>query len=393
MSVLQAELRRRLWATILEIVLQSSVDAVGPPMISQSDFDTRLPSNFDDDQLSEHSKFSPSPRPSNNFTQSTVQIAIHRSFAVRLDIVKYVNQLNSPTSYDQTLHWNNELTNACRALSAMLQPNYDPAGILPKRLSLFQLRMAEHMVHRFFLALNHPWMLPAQSNPAYYFARKMCVDTSLKLYRAFATGSPAGDSGTASQSDDFTRLSTCGHGAFRSVPTLAVLTICLELLWQAQEDRPFRQSMSMDHQLDRLGPAAEADMNTTGGIGSGVGARQDLLDAAKYSVEWAHRRLQAGETNVRGRVLYAALLTQVQALQRGAPDGDVERLVLDTISNEVQNCYQLLKGTAEYVGAGRNGYDSNGLGMGCEWDWEKSGTNPSCTSMFNLNDVDFFLGG
>jgi hypothetical protein len=349
MSVYCAEMRRRLWATVLEIVLQSSLDSGAPPLMALSDFDTRPPSNYDDDQLAENAKFPSIPRPPNAFTQTTIQVALLRSFPVRLAIAQYVNSFSSPATFEETLKWNTELTNTCRALSATFQPFYDPAGILPKRLSLFQLRLAEHMVHRFFLALNHPWLWPAHNNPTYYFARKMCVETSLKLYRAIATGSPAGDSGTASQSDDFTRLATCGYGAFRSVPTLAVLTICLELLWQVQEDRSFRQSMNIDHPLDRPAPpGSEADVNSSVGMGIGSGAapRQELLEAVKYSIGWTERRVRCGETNVKGYLLFSALLCQAQALQRGAPDVEVERLVLSTVVEELNRCLLLLQDAA-----------------------------------------------
>ena len=385
MAVFDAEMRRRLWATVLEIVLQSSLDCGAPPLLALSDFDTRPPSNYDDDQLVQNAKFPSIPRPPSAFTQTTVQLALLRSFPVRLAIAHYVNHFSSPATFEETLKWNTELTNACRALSATFQPFYDPAGILPKRLSLFQLRLAEHMVHRFFLALNHPWLWSAHNNPAYYFARKMCVETSLKLYRAIATGSPAGDSGTASQSDDFTRLATCGFGAFRSVPTLAVLTICLELLWQVQEDRSFRQSMTADHHplSDRPAPA---DADVGGGavgmsVGSGAAPRQELLEAVKYSMGWAERRIRCGETNVKGYLLFSAMLSQAQALQRGASDAEVERLVVGSVGEDLSRCLLLLKDAAgrdpslaAVVGVMNGGESAVPDGPGSAWgakrDWE-----------------------
>jgi hypothetical protein len=375
MSVFGAEMRRRLWAAVLEIVLQSSLDSGAPPLMNLSDFDTRPPSNYDDDQLAEHAKFPSIPRPPNAFTETTVQIALLRSFPVRLAIAQYVNHFSSPATFEETLKWNTELTNACRALSATFQPFYDPAGILPKRLSLFQLRLAEHMVHRFFLALNHPWLWSAHNNPTYYFARKMCVETSLKLYRAIATGSPAGDSGTASEFDDFTRLATCGYGAFRSVPTLAVLTICLELLWQVQEDRSFRQSMNIDHPPDRPAQSGnESDVgNSVGmGIGSGAAPRLELLEAVKYSIGWTERRVRCGETNVKGYILFSALLCQAQALQRGASDAEVERSVLTVVGEELNRCLLLLQDAAGRdpsfaTNGGEAIHEKKGSGWGAAW--------------------------
>ncbi|GAB1318491.1 Fungal-specific transcription factor domain-containing protein [Madurella fahalii] len=406
-----AEMRRRLWATVLEIILQSSLDSGAPPLLALADFDTRPPSNYDDDQLADNDKVPSTPRPPGTFSQTTVQLALLRSFPVRLAIAQYVNHFNSTATYEETLKWNAELTSACRALSATLQPAYDPAGILPKRLSLFQLRLAEHMVHRFFLALNHPWLLSAHGNPAYYFARKMCVETSLKLYRAIATGSPAGVSGTASQTDDFTRLATCGYGAFRSVPTLSVLTICLELLWQVQEDCSFRQSMSIDHPMDRPAPGGDTDVGTSVGIGVGIGVgsgaapRHELLEAAKYSIGWTERRIRVGETNIKGYLLYSALLSQVQALQRGASDAEVERLVLGSIVEDLDRCYHLMKDAADSntapaaIGAVANGGQSMATAVlsdtGSEWGRCQPGDAAQTygfQSIFNLHDADFFIG-
>jgi hypothetical protein len=51
MSVLQAEVRRRLWGTVLELVVQASLDARMPPRISFDEFDTQLPSNVDDVEI------------------------------------------------------------------------------------------------------------------------------------------------------------------------------------------------------------------------------------------------------------------------------------------------------------------------------------------------------
>ncbi|KAK0641956.1 fungal-specific transcription factor domain-containing protein [Cercophora newfieldiana] len=387
MPTLHAEMRRRLWATVLEMILQSSMDSGGPPLVTASDFDTRQPSNFDDDQLTENEQQPPVPRPLSSFTQTTVQLALLRSFPTRLAIAQYVSDINTAASYEVTLKWNSELTNACRALSATLQPSYDPAGILPKRLSLFQLRLAEHMVHRFFLALNHPWL--AQDNPAYYFARKMCVETALKLYRAIAAGSPAGDSGTASQTDDFTRLATCGHGAFRSVPMLAVLSISLELLWQVQEDQSFRQSMDID-QIERVGPGGENDVGTPALIGSGAAPRQDLFDAVKYAITWTTRRIIAGETNLKGRLFYSALLTQVQGLQRGATDAEVERMVLNSLDDDLEHCWHILNDIEASTPGTSTGRDSAESG---ERDRDESRHKQGLRSIFNSNDVESLLHG
>lgn len=51
MPVFEAEMRKRLWATILEMSIQMSLDSGLPPPISYDDFDCRPPSDVDDDQI------------------------------------------------------------------------------------------------------------------------------------------------------------------------------------------------------------------------------------------------------------------------------------------------------------------------------------------------------
>ena len=107
--------------------------------------------------------------------------------------------------------------------------------------------------------------------------------------------------------------------------------------------------MSIDHPLDRPAPpVSEADVNSSVGMGIGSGAapRQELLEAVKYSIGWTERRVRCGETNVKGYLLFSALLCQAQALQRGAPDVEVERLVLSTVGEELNRCLLLLKDAA-----------------------------------------------
>ena len=53
MSILQAEIHRRLWYTILELLVQSSLDSAMPPRISVEDFDTEPPSNVSDSEIDE----------------------------------------------------------------------------------------------------------------------------------------------------------------------------------------------------------------------------------------------------------------------------------------------------------------------------------------------------
>ena len=378
MPMLRSELRRRLWATILEIALQSSLDSGGPPLISPSDYDTKQPGNFDDEQLLDGDLPNSAPRPGANFTQTSVQLALLRSFSVRLSVAQYVNGFRAVASYEQTCRLNAQL----QQVSASLQHFYDPAGVLPQRMSLFQLRLAEHMVHRFFLALNQPCLGQARTNADYFLARKASVESARKLCEGFLKATTSGEMQASGPADDFARLSLAGAGAFRSVPIQSMMILGVELIWQALGDRSIGPGSGPERD-----PTMASDPAAMAGIG--VCPRGELLETLLSCLVFQERRIRCGETNVKGYIFSRALLTQAQALLGGLPDAGLQQLVLDSVRSSLEQCWGLLKevaGAAATPSAGpEEGIEhrtelgetpalsqdvGEQLGFGGGWEWE-----------------------
>jgi len=147
--------------------------------------------------------------------------------------------------------------------------------------------------------------------------------------------------------------------------------------------------MSSDHQLDRQGAGGDTDMGGShGSFNHGIVPVQDLLEAARYAIEWAERRIRTGDTNTKGRMFLTSLLTQVQALQRGAPDREIEQLVMRALEQNAADSCRLLKevvslsasplagslGLPNRMSIGINGYDNSSSAM----DWDMGGDQVSC---------------
>lgn len=308
-----AEIRRRLWATILEISLQSSIDSGGPPLISMTDFDTLPPANFFDDQLIEkpaassaaNSTHPPPPKPLTTFTNTSIQIALLKSFPTRLAIARYVNDFRSDTSYDETLRLNSELRTATQALTGTIQSFRPSTSAFKLKPTTFQLRLVDHLTQRFYLSLNQSYLAASQNDPKFYFSRKVSVDTSLKLFQAWsgrasstdATSTPTsgtaglhtGNSGSASLSsswnggngapsvtgsrdsamvidteeeiDDFYRLSISGSSGFRSVPVQCIATLSMDLLWQLEEEHSVRLKLGIKSLNGNSGHSSSETLN------------------------------------------------------------------------------------------------------------------------------------
>jgi hypothetical protein len=121
MSVLHAEMRRRLWTTILELAAQSCIDSGMQPFISFNDFDTEPPSNINDDEIDDGTKLLPPSKPSTVFTQTSLQLTMLKSLRTRLEIARIINDFHAEPPYEEILRLSADLVSACRESSILTQ--------------------------------------------------------------------------------------------------------------------------------------------------------------------------------------------------------------------------------------------------------------------------------
>jgi Fungal specific transcription factor domain len=342
MSFLHSELRRRLWATVMEIVLQSSMDAGGPPLISCQDFDTEPPSNFDDAQLDEAMKTEPVPKQMDVFTQTSVQMALMKSLSVRLQVARLASDFRAELSYDETLRLGAELSAVCRSNTVLFQSFRKDQG----QPTSFHTKILDLLTHRFLLTLHHPFAIKAKRNPTYYFSRKICQECSLSLLSY--TPSPLD---TRVKEDDYTRIRLLGGGLFRDVPLHATMVISQELINQLLEDSSLFISASNSP------------------------CRNEFQRAIEDYVELTLSRIKAGEVNVKGYVFASCILAQINAMQAGT---SIEGSILQELTKSLKLCYRLLRlrveesplsePTTDEIGDGPQNSEIGSRLDGFEWD-------------------------
>jgi hypothetical protein len=288
-SLLAAEIRRRLWNTILEITVDTSIDSGGPPLVSLADFDTEPPGNYDDDQLIEGDSV---PKNDDCCTQTSFAIAFRKTLPLRLAITKFLNDLGPQGSYEETLRLDKEFRAVYKSLYQTLQRyNNSSTG---QSVSQFQIRAVDLIMRRYLLCLHIPFFGPAMEETAYAFSRKVVIDTSLKIWYStcpsvsIAVPRPGGD---IPVDVDLARLVSSSSGFFRKIPFQAGLLIAVEIKVQLQEE-------------DSLGP---------------VTVRPDLLAVVEDARAWNLRVIEAGETNMKGYMILFIIAAQVDALFRGIP--------------------------------------------------------------------------
>ncbi|KAL3468843.1 hypothetical protein BJX99DRAFT_265755 [Aspergillus californicus] len=226
MSPVEVESRRRLWATVLELDIQSSMDCGNFPLIDIEYYNCRLPSNVHDGGQPESTSPIPSPsmspKPMDTFTPCSIQILLIITIPVRTKRLPTAKPLpHSPSPQRRALRHAENLL----CLSRCIPHEQIAAFTIPDKL--YNLS-----IHRFFLALHNPFALRAMTDPTFYFSRKLCLETSLALFQDRAH----------SESDDVYRLRLLGSAIFHDAYIQSAIHLCSELRTQYIEAGPFSTS-------------------------------------------------------------------------------------------------------------------------------------------------------
>ncbi|KAF9691059.1 hypothetical protein EKO04_010937 [Ascochyta lentis] len=315
-NTFHVEMRRRLWETVLELTVQSSMDMGMPPMISVHDYDTKPPSNVNDEDLREQDDAPLSVKPSDVCTDCSIQIAFADTLPLRLEFVRLINNLRFDLPYSECLRLGNELTTLCQSKTDFLKDALSHgANITP-----FQIKLHDALVRRFTLGLHRPYFAKAKDNPTYHFSRTLCLDTSLAILAPATPPIPG-------QPDDWTLLTHRAAGFFKALILYATSTVYFELHTQIAEH---------SHTWRLTAPLIS---NTTPAIPTLPPQSQPLLAALKSAHSTALARLQSGETNGKGVVFFACALARIDALLAGT---NPEVAVLEAATSAVKEMRILL---------------------------------------------------
>ncbi|KAL2854505.1 hypothetical protein BJY01DRAFT_257922 [Aspergillus pseudoustus] len=334
--MLAVEMHRRLWNTILELNLQTSLTSGGAPLISLCDFDTLPPQNLDDDQLDVPGAI---PKPTGEFTQASVAIELRRTFPQRLAVVRFLNDLASSGSYEEALQFDTELRAAYRGLTQTLR-ECSRSDTYASSFD-FEIKAIDFIMNRYISALHVPYFAPSLHGPVarrtkYAFSRKTVIDCALKIWRA----------ATSPLHEPLPRLVTCSVGFYPSVAIHAAFLTAIELRAQLQED-------------DSLCPAP---------------LRPDLWSVLEEAKAWCLRVLAAGETNVKGYLLVSLVAAHVEGVMRGLGKEDMAALLVRAVEGVGEVCVPMLEGLMAGLGADVGGgellQDHAGSGYGVvDWDF------------------------
>lgn len=303
-SAFDAEMRRRVWATILELNIQLSIDAAMPPLIDERDFDTRPPANVDDDVIDPTMPVLPPVQLKDIYTDSSLQIVLLQSYSTRLQIAKMINECGEQL-YEKALQLGSKLTAACKEMEALIHTHISRARSRVRPTS-FHYKLMDTLLRRFLLNLYRPFTIQASKDPRFYLSRKLSLDSALIM--ASYGDPPANFSDTDLQSfQDFQRLALSGCGLFKAHLSLdVIIVISLELITQLEEEHTVQPPGSTP-----VGPSAVDKIAQA--------ARVPLFQALEAIKGQLYDSIAVGIPSMKRYLLLSGVLAQIQSAPIGEP--------------------------------------------------------------------------
>jgi hypothetical protein len=295
----EREIRRRLWAAVLELELQATMDSGGRPLVREDDYDCAPPSNIRDLPKPTAPALNP-VLPMDHYTQSSIQILLARTLPVRLKIARFVNDFRQGARYQEALGLSKELVEEMRRSNILIE-GWRKSGA---PITQFQIEVFNILMHRFLLALHYSYALKAKDEPLFYYSRKVCLDSSLSML-----------SPPVSQRDPaFYRLALHGRSAFQD-SFIAAANFINEYI------------------------SAEQTSNTHL-LPSPTSPDSALIAAIEGHMPLSLARIEIGETNVKSHLLYCCLLAHAKAVQAGT---DVKAALRGAIDSSLDGSYSALR--------------------------------------------------
>jgi hypothetical protein len=169
-SEFEKEMRRRLWGTIMELELQSSIDCGLPSSLCNLYFDVEPPANVTDELFTSGSEEIPTKRPMEEFTNTSYLAWSRLSLSLRIHLQQILNNPTTNLQYADILHYDTKITSLISSL-----PHWAASSSrMPSALLELQLR-------QFLLLLHHPYAMLASHNPRFSYSFAVCVNTASSI--------------------------------------------------------------------------------------------------------------------------------------------------------------------------------------------------------------------
>ncbi|ROV99924.1 hypothetical protein VMCG_06160 [Cytospora schulzeri] len=156
-----AEMRRRVWSTVMFLDLDAAIESGLPPSVRPGDSDTAIPLNVNDAQLSTspsqvqtNSTLMALSQPRSNWTDSSFQIRLAESYPIVSKVLSIVNSTKPDMDSQTVEECDRKLRDILRETNGVFA---HLLSVLPdtEKVLVLQQTMFEVFIRRILLALHH----------------------------------------------------------------------------------------------------------------------------------------------------------------------------------------------------------------------------------------------
>lgn len=208
MLAFEQEMRRRIWATAVELELQASIERGMASISNGFAFDTVAPLNVNDDEIGEDMRETPDSEDRDHFTSTSYQHISYETIRLRIALNAHLNDPRTCLSYTDVLKYEHEIQGHLNNLPTFSEPGSTTTtsqkALMAHSLLDFQLRH--------FLILIHTPFIYSPRNPNHTrYSSQAVILAATHIINSYQTLS----------AQNIHSLSTMRNDTFRAPLTLA----------------------------------------------------------------------------------------------------------------------------------------------------------------------------
>lgn len=177
-SPFDQEMRRRLWATMIELELQASIDRGMPSALAAIRMDCAPPLNVDDEDLMPDFERAPVPRPSGEYTATSFLCLARQSFDLRVCLNSRMNDLDVNLPYEEVTGYEEMVLAELNKLPRSTEASNVSSA---RKLSGLARTVLDLQLRQFLISLHAPFARQVESNSRCTVSRMVCFNAAASL--------------------------------------------------------------------------------------------------------------------------------------------------------------------------------------------------------------------
>jgi hypothetical protein len=182
-SVFDQEMRRRLWATMVELELQTSIDRGMYSASAGIPSDSETVSNINDEDFTVECHTLPPSKPWREYTTSSFLHISRASFPLRVALASRVNDLSTPLRYEEVLTYEETITKELQRLPRKAGPGEIQDS---QEMPAVARTLLDVQLRQFLILLHAPFARQADANSRYVLSRMICFNAAASIIEQYS---------------------------------------------------------------------------------------------------------------------------------------------------------------------------------------------------------------